>query len=182
MGGGRGPGAPRSPQGGRGGGRSTDDALVATCLAALLGAVGWGWLQGLAAVAEAWRGAVRPAHAGVVRRLVLAACGVALTSALVAPAAYADPPSRPQPRGDVLSGLPLPERATGAAHRPQRSTVVRPGDTLWALAATGLPPSASAAAVTERWQRIYARNRPLIGPDPDLIRPGQILELPKEPS
>ncbi|NLU70629.1 LysM peptidoglycan-binding domain-containing M23 family metallopeptidase [Streptomyces sp. HNM0574] len=38
-------------------------------------------------------------------------------------------------------------------------------------------------AISERqdveggWQALYARNRPAIGPDPDLIRPGQRLEL-----
>jgi nucleoid-associated protein YgaU len=34
--------------------------------------------------------------------------------------------------------------------------------------------------VIRRWHAIYHRNRGVIGPDPDLIRPGQVLEIPKE--
>jgi nucleoid-associated protein YgaU len=56
--------------------------------------------------------------------------------------------------------------------------VVRAGDTLWALAETGLPPEAGPAAVTARWHRIHRLNRGVIGPEPDLILPGQVLRLP----
>src|SRR4051794_22104240 len=52
-------------------------ALTRLCLAALGLAVTWAWLQGLAAVLDAWRGAPAPAGHGL-RRVVLAACGVAL--------------------------------------------------------------------------------------------------------
>jgi nucleoid-associated protein YgaU len=64
---------------------------------------------------------------------------------------------------------------------PQPATCevsVRPGDTLWDLAAERLGPQASAADVARTWQEDYARNRTVIGPDPDLIRPGQVLTVP----
>ncbi len=53
---------------------------------------------------------------------------------------------------------------------PSRRTVtVQPGDTLSAIAARlGLP----------GWQRLYDANRAVIGPDPNLIRPGQVLVVP----
>jgi LysM repeat protein len=47
---------------------------------------------------------------------------------------------------------------------------VRPGDTLSAIA--------SALAVPGGWQALYAANRRVIGPDPDVIRPGAVLTLP----
>jgi hypothetical protein len=154
---------------------SADESLVRLCLAALMVAVAWGWLQGLAAALEAWRGSAGSGRPGVVRRVVLAACGVAVVSVL-APQSAGAAPGHPAP--DALTGLPLPERAVGPAHATGRVVVVRRGDTLWTLAAAELPPRASAADITERWQLIYRRNRGVIGADPDLIRPGQLLRLP----
>jgi len=163
------------------------EPLVRLCLVALLASVGWGWLQGLAAVLEAWRGATRSPPSGAVRRVVLAACGVAVVGVLAARPADAAP-DRPD-RADALSGLPLPQRAVGPARtaRPAvRVVAVRRGDSLWALAAADLAPGASADVITEGWQLIYRRNRGVIGADPDQIRPGQLLRLPhlttKEPT
>ena len=122
-------------------------------------------------------GAARPATCtGGVRRLALAACGVALASALAAPAQA----GTEGPRSDPLSGLPLPERAEGHAHPRHHQVVVRPGDTLWALAEHDLPAPATDRQVSVRWHAVYRRNRGVIGPDPDLIRPGQVLKLTKE--
>ncbi|MBU2697733.1 hypothetical protein CCO04_21820 [Pimelobacter sp. 30-1] len=67
----------------------------------------------------------------------------------------------------------------GAAPARSRIVQVRPGDTLWAIAARALGPEASAADVTAYWRRIHARNAPVIGPDPDRIRPGPVLHLPE---
>ena len=54
--------------------------------------------------------------------------------------------------------------------RPAPRYVVRPGDTLSGIAAR--------FAVRGGWPALYAANRPLIGPDPDVIRPGTVLVLP----
>ena len=165
-------------------GDTAEDAVVRLCVIALLVCVGWAWLAGLAAVREAWLPAsgTRAGH-GPLRRLVLIACGVAVTGALCGPAALAWDPS------DPLDGLPLPERAVGAGTvthgRPVSAggeVTVRAGDTLWALASERLPPRADDHAIDVAWRRIYLANRPQIGTDPDLIHPGQTLHLPKEPT
>ena len=152
-----------------------DQALVRLCLSALALAAGWAWLQAMAGVADAWRGTPCAGRSGV-RRLALAACGLALAGVLTAPAhAGTD-----GPRSDPMSGLPLPQRAEGPAHPRHAAVVVRPGDTLWALAEHDLPAPATDRQVTAHWHAVYRRNRGVIGPDPDLIRPGQVLKLTKE--
>jgi nucleoid-associated protein YgaU len=83
---------------------------------------------------------------------------------------------------EALAGLPLPERAEGPAHRWATHVVVHAGDSLWSIAARDLGGRARDPAVTARWHRVYATNRAVIGPDPDLIRPGQVLEIRKDPS
>jgi LysM repeat protein len=54
--------------------------------------------------------------------------------------------------------------------RPVSGYAVRPGDTLSGIAAR--------FAVRGGWPTLYAANRPLIGSDPDVIRPGTVLVLP----
>jgi LysM repeat protein len=70
---------------------------------------------------------------------------------------------------DVRSGQPV---------RVPARVVVKPGDTLWSIAATELGPNATAEDVDTRWPAWYAANRQQIGPDPDLILPGQVLRIP----
>lgn len=163
-------------------GPDLEQALLRVGSAVLVGCAVWAWLATTAVVLHALRGAAgRPLH-GVPqawRRLVLLACGTALAAGLAAPAtASAD-------RG--LAGLPLPDRATGGPAEPAASAetpdavLVRPGDSLWALAAARLGPHASAAEVDRAWRVLYRLNRPVVGPDPDLIRPGQQLQLPTTP-
>jgi nucleoid-associated protein YgaU len=161
--------------------QTVDEAVARICLVALLGASAWAWLATLSVVAEAWRG--RPGRrrvAAPLRRVVLLCCGVALTT----PVGAASGDDHPAP-GPAIAGLPLPDRATGPAHRLRpsapptpRTVVVRAGDSLWHLAAADLPAGASAARVTARWQAIHHVNAGVIGPDPDLIHPGQRLSLP----
>jgi nucleoid-associated protein YgaU len=56
--------------------------------------------------------------------------------------------------------------------------VVKPGDSLWTIAAAELGPAASDDAIAARWPQWYAANRQLIGPDPNVIHPGQVLNPP----
>jgi nucleoid-associated protein YgaU len=58
---------------------------------------------------------------------------------------------------------------------------VQPGDTLWSVAAHDLPADATDPEINARWHAIYAANRRAIGPDPDLLHPGQQLRLPPIP-
>jgi LysM repeat protein len=54
--------------------------------------------------------------------------------------------------------------------QPAPRCVVRPGDSLSSIAV--------ARAVRGGWQALYAANRRVIGPDPDVIHPGTVLVLP----
>lgn len=155
------------------GGPGFTDLLVSGCAAVTLVAAGWLWAITTDVAIGLLKGtgcAVR--RPGPVRLLLLAACGVVVLGATTT-AASADDHRPVTP--DSLSGLPLPDRATGAAAPPPAHHVapvrVRPGDSLWAIAETRL-------GAGKHWRRIYARNIEVVGPDPDLILPGQLLELP----
>ncbi|UNX55829.1 LysM peptidoglycan-binding domain-containing protein [Georgenia sp. TF02-10] len=63
-------------------------------------------------------------------------------------------------------------------HHTEAVHTVVPGDSLWRIAAAHLPPGADDAAIAAEWPRWYAANRAVIGPDPDLIHPGQQLQAP----
>ena len=155
------------------------DLLVTGCAAATLAAVASLWVITTDVVLSLFRTDGRDVRRpGPVRLLLLAACGVVVLGATAAPAAADD---RRPVAPDSLAGLPLPDRPTGkAAPPPYRAAVVRvrPGDSLWAIAEDRLGRSAAVADIADYWHRIYARNAAVIGPDPDLILPGQLLELP----
>ena len=56
--------------------------------------------------------------------------------------------------------------------------VVRPGDTLWTISTERLGADATPQQTASEAERIYALNRDQIGPDPNLIFPGQELSVP----
>lgn len=60
-----------------------------------------------------------------------------------------------------------------------RRYVVRSGDTLWDIAAEVLRTD-NPRRIARYWPRIHRANRALIGSNPHLIRPGQVLELPEQ--
>jgi LysM repeat protein len=66
----------------------------------------------------------------------------------------------------TLRGVATPVRTTS----PTRKYVVQQGDTLSGIAAQ--------LGVRGGWPALYAANRPLIGPDPNIINPGTVLVLP----
>lgn len=134
------------------------------------------------------------------RTLVLLACGAALATAAPASARGAGhggadqaapmasrlgAAARPQRAAGLLEGLPLPDRARGAVpaassgptHGPAVVVVVT-GDCLWDLAAHHLGHDASVAAIAAYTSTLYADNALEIGPDPDSLRPGQVLRFP----
>lgn len=83
------------------------------------------------------------------------------------------PTSAPDSAAPVAIHHPPPPKASAQAG----VVTVRPGDSLWRIAAARLVPTASDKAITAGWRRIYQANRAVIGPDPGLIRPGQHLHV-----
>ena len=76
------------------------------------------------------------------------------------------PPEPPQPPPAPAS------RAVSDAH------VVVSGDNLWSIAAAGLGTD-DATAVARYWARLITLNRSILrSGDPDLIFPGEVLQLP----
>ena len=127
--------------------------------------------------------AIRQRHA-LVRRLdhpMRIVIGSTLCAALlfgtVRPIGAATPP----PSVRIVETIGALDRdATVAAHGQARYTVVR-GDSLWRIAAGVLSAVGgpdSGPDVAAYWPRIYEANRDVIGSDPDLIHPGQVLTLP----
>lgn len=87
-------------------------------------------------------------------------------------------PAAPEPAPATLTPAVTAASGAGAA----RQVVVQPGDTLWGIARRHLPEGASQAQVAAAWPAWYEANRETVGPDPDLIRPGQVLLVPVEQS
>lgn len=179
---------------------SFEDALEALCAAVTV--LCWAWLQLSAvlvastAVAGACRAHRVAALAGrasgravpdALRRLLLAACGIALSAGtVVLPASAATrsvPDTLPATRAAEriapdLDGLALPDRQPGIVVEPSRWVTVHPGDSLWAIARRMLPAGADDHRVSVAWQRIAAANRTVLGDHPDLIHPGTRLRVP----
>lgn len=176
------------------------DAFVALC--AVLTGLCWAWLQLTAALVAAAAVArachrdrlagltermARAAAPGGLRRLLLAACGVALSTGVVTMPASARTPTSPylppalrvatRPP-QVLEGLAVPDRALGDFGGRPTWVTVRPGDSLWAIARRQLPPDADDQAVCAAWHRLARVNRTVLGDDPDLIHPGTRLRVP----
>ncbi len=77
--------------------------------------------------------------------------------------------------GPVAAARPPAEATPGAG---ATTVVVRPGDTLWGIARRELGGAAQLTEVAAEWPRWYAANRAVIGSDPDLLYPGQVLAPP----
>ncbi|QDH10803.1 LysM peptidoglycan-binding domain-containing protein [Nocardioides dongxiaopingii] len=165
-----------------------DVVLVDLATVALALCAGWAWLVTSAVLAQALRAGAHPGPRRPVRgvptwaaRAVLVACGLAVLT--TAPGQGADGSHGPAPAAPPsLDGLPLPDRATGPARPPASATrpvVVGPGDTLWAIARSRIDPAADDAAVARATAELYAANRDVVGPDPDLIHPGLHLRAPE---
>ena len=171
--------------------RDFGDLLTLGAVWLLLAGGVWATLVLLALLLEAGsRGRVRATWvcpAGV-RRVLLPTLGVALAGGVPAHAVTAvqhRPDGASSTQAGLLAPLPMPDRALGRMREapPQRDEaarlVVRAGDTLWGLATAQLPGGGTAADVARLVHRLHEENRSLIGPDPDLILPGQHLVLPR---
>ena len=99
-----------------------------------------------------------------------------------APESAAPSVGHPAPR-PAISAPEVAESAPDApTSSPQASApgvLVQPGDSLWCIASRALP-GASDERVDAEWRRWYAANRDVVGTDPDLILPGQLLQPPND--
>ena len=148
--------------------------LALTALSAVPGALG--------GLAQVLLGGVLPSSA---RRAAALALGLGL--GLGAPLPVSASPLVALPIAAVVPDRPGAPPASGAAsvpdwpdRSPAAHTVV-PGDCLWDIAAArlaasdGPPSNAETAAAVQGW---WSVNRTVIGPDPDLLFPGQVLDPP----
>lgn len=120
-------------------------------------------------------GAAPSASAAPTPRLTPAGPGARDSGRLTTGQADGSPPQ--PPAAQHSSRAPRP----GAEPAPHP---VVPGDTLWAVAAAelradGVEPTAVRTAA--RWPAWWAANRREVGVDPDLLRPGQVLQPPSAP-
>ena len=88
-----------------------------------------------------------------------------------------DPHWTPAPAPvDARSLAPSPRRGQEPSARAE--VTVRSGDSLWSLCAAELGPLASDVDIALAWPRLYQANRDVIGADPGLLFPGQVLRMP----
>jgi nucleoid-associated protein YgaU len=85
-------------------------------------------------------------------------------------------PAPVDPRMLAARPLRAQEPASGTAE-----VTVRAGDSLWGICAAELGPLASDVDVALAWPRLYQANRDVIGGDPGLLLPGQVLRMPVGP-
>jgi nucleoid-associated protein YgaU len=125
----------------------------------------------LVAVLSAWRPTARWA-AAMTPRALRAALFTGMTGAIALSPVRAS--------ADDLDGLPLPDRPVTSTLSDQSVHVVVPGQSLWMIAASTLGADSAPAAIATETSRWYERNRTVIGPNPDLILPGQVLTAPQQ--
>ncbi len=178
---------------GRLGARLVPGALRRTIGLTVGAGIGVAMLGGIAVAAETDLGwEVTPGRSVSEARAPLDAPALPEPSGAPAEPEATDPPAEPdESAGPMpLEGQPAPaQRASGAQPEPPASVpgaptteqepvvTVLPGDSLWRIAARDLG-EASDAQIAAAWPRWYAANRAVIGPDPDLIHPGQVLTRP----
>lgn len=84
-------------------------------------------------------------------------------------------PAAPVPELGLLGRKPDRQSPSALAVEAE---VVAPGDTLWSIAARRSGPLADDVDVALSWPRWYAANKAVIGDDPSILRPGQVLQPP----
>ena len=175
--------------------RTDPDGAFADAAATLLWLVA-GWLAiGIAvtllasvpgAIGRRFGTASRLLLPAVLRRVVAGSAGLGV---LLAPIPAAIATTGAPPHQLVAAALPAPVWPGASAPvdhpdlppQPPRAVRVQPGDSLWLIAAHRLGRRADPDDIAATWPRWYAANRAVIGDDPNLIHPGQVLQPPDEP-
>ncbi|MFJ3956429.1 LysM peptidoglycan-binding domain-containing protein [Arthrobacter sp. NPDC090010] len=71
-------------------------------------------------------------------------------------------------------------RVADGDSRKTREVAVRTGDCLWSVVSRHLGPDVTDLQVARAWPRWYAANKGVIGPDPDRLLPGTLLQPPPD--
>ncbi|MFV0252332.1 MAG: LysM peptidoglycan-binding domain-containing protein [Beutenbergiaceae bacterium] len=95
----------------------------------------------------------------------------------IAPSPTAPPPTGPAPAPTPPASAPSNPAADTTPAPGSQTYTVRPGDSLWRIAADHLA-DPSTAQIAAAWPSWYQVNIDTIGAEPDLIHPGQVLHLP----
>jgi nucleoid-associated protein YgaU len=77
-----------------------------------------------------------------------------------------------------MLAAPATRAPAEAAAGEAEGVTVQAGDTLWDIAARHLGHGASDLDVALQWPRWYQANASIIGQNPDVLLPGQILQPP----
>jgi nucleoid-associated protein YgaU len=80
---------------------------------------------------------------------------------------------------DAVAGPGTGQATQGIQGTGQVAVLV--GDTLWDIVSDQLGPGASDVEVALEWPRWYEANRLVIGNNPDMLLPGQLLQPPSQP-
>jgi nucleoid-associated protein YgaU len=95
----------------------------------------------------------------------------------------APPAAKPVSRAAATQGGAAPPTRSFETDLRGHTCVVRTGDSLWRIAERTLADRGNgmvtSADIAQFWPVIYEANRALIGDDPNLILPGQTLEIPE---
>lgn len=91
-------------------------------------------------------------------------------AAAAPPKPPASGPAMPSPTSAAHKAVPVSPKPSPTAKK--RMYTVKPGDSLSAIARRELGNEA-------RWRELYAMNRTVVGPNPDMILPGMVLTLPQ---
>jgi hypothetical protein len=142
---------------------------------------GTGWGQPASVPAPAWP--VSPARTAPSEPSQSAAPTTASVPAPIWPSSTGPPPpppttGSPPKRAPAPQHEPEPRATRPATATPAQRVDVQAGDCLWLIASRRLGPAASAADVAAEWPRWYAANKAVIGADPAVIRPGEVLQPP----
>lgn len=89
-----------------------------------------------------------------------------------------DPLWKPAPAAPDGGLMVRAERAQNGGAPSGGEVVVKPGHSLWSIAAEHLGVFATDAEIAQAWPAWYDANRDVIGNDPSLLQPGQILRQP----
>jgi Tfp pilus assembly protein FimV len=142
------------------------------------------WTIGISAMHRSTRSAFSAARVvsiAIAVMLVMASWKVSPARAEVVPPAHRVMASQEEPIVRATSALTFVAMVE-AVERPSSEYTVRSGDCLWkiarkAIVSDGDKPTGATIAVL--WRRIYDINSDVIGANPRLIFPGQVLVIPE---